>query len=160
LGKYSKVAKDLPRAEPVAGEFQDRVNALKDNIPDWTPGALARGYAEAKDAKKEHEEKEKELNIRVAAFEQLISLVFGDQDISSVRLEDGRPVSVNPEPYAVVIDRDALNAWVAENNLDRLRTLSWQTTNALAKERLLAGDAPPDGVELKLRDAVRITKAR
>lgn len=148
-GKYSAVIGSLPRLAGVS-EWQTQVEMEKAKVlaAGTTPTELAAEYTVLRAKKEELETKIKELNVKIETFSQLITMLFEEAGISSLKLMSGDSVSVQLEPYAVVKDRDALRQWAVANGLERSLTLPWQTTNALAKERLLAGEPEPDGVEI------------
>lgn len=65
----------------------------------------------------------------------------------SIRLTDGQLISTYPEPYAKIVDRDAFREWCIQQELGRQLQLPWQTTNSLLKQRLIAGEPEPPGIE-------------
>ncbi len=72
-------------------------------------------------------------------------------------LANGAPISVWKEPYAKVEDPEKFLAWVeADADLRKKLTLPWQTTNKLTKDRLVAGEAEPDGVTCYAMTKVRL----
>jgi hypothetical protein len=92
------------------------------------------------------------------AYGQLIVDQYENEAVTSLKLEDGGTVRVQVEPHAKVVDRNANREWAMKNNLENLLALPWQTVNALAKEALLQGEDPPDGVEISARPKIVYTK--
>jgi hypothetical protein len=76
-----------------------------------------------------------------------------------MRLENGASVSTYSEPYGKVVDSEALRQWaLSDPDLSRKMALPWMTINSLTKERTLAGEAPPPGVEVFAKQLVRLNK--
>ena len=149
----------LPKAAPTDPTFQDKVDRRKGELAGpWKPGALAVEYRAVRRAREELDARVSEINVEIAALEQLIWSSFEDEGISSVRLENGDSVSVQPEPVASVKDHDALRSWAIANGHERQLQLPWVTVNAVAKQRLLDGEPPPDGVELAVRNKTVLRK--
>jgi hypothetical protein len=96
--------------------------------------------------------KERELNVRTAACEQLLWDSYEAAGTTSIKLTTGDTVAVQPEPYASVLDADALRTWAKENGLEAKLTLPWQTANGLAKQALMDGTAIPAGLDLRVRN--------
>jgi len=159
-GKYSGGVMDgLPKAMPSDPSFQEKVDVKKREIGGpYTPGSLAILYREARKKKDQLDDQVHEVNITVAAVEQLLWDAYEASGISSIKLDDGASVSVQTEPAASVKDHDALRAWAVANGYERSLTMPWQTVNAVAKERLLAGEPSPDGVELAVRTKTVLRK--
>lgn len=156
MGKYTELAKTLPRA-PKA-EFGEEVIRAKEEFQERSPGALARAYEEAKAAKASAEEAVKAVNVRIRALEDLLYNAYEEAGITSLKLESGRTVSVNPEPYVTVLDRDAVREWAKENGHERDLNFNANTLSAIVKSRALNRESLPPGVELKVWSRVGITK--
>jgi hypothetical protein len=158
-GKYSGGVMDgLPRAAPSDPSFQEKVDLAKRTLTLSTPAELASAYRALRKQKDALDDEAKTLNIQVAAIEQALWDSYEANGISSIKLEDGASVSVQLEPAASVRDHDALRAWAVANGYERSLTMPWQTVNAVAKERLLAGEPSPDGVELAVRTKTVLRK--
>ncbi len=73
---------------------------------------------------------------------------YGASD-RTIRLIDGTTIRMQPEPYTIVKDAEAVKQWLKANGQGELvkETFQWGTLNALVKERLLLGEAEPDGCE-------------
>ncbi len=153
MGKYSAVLKGLAAEIRFEGSFRERVDALKTEFGTAyaTSAQLAEAYAELRVEKSKIEAELKKVHVRIAAVEETMWGRFEDEGISSLKLTSGNTIRVQPEPHAQVQDRERLAQWVREQGLERLLALPWSTVNSLSKERLLAGDPIPDGVELKIR---------
>jgi hypothetical protein len=92
------------------------------------------------------------------AYERLMVEKMEEEGIASLRLESGASVSTYVEPYCKVVDREAFRTWCVYNGYEPQMQLLWMTTNAIAKERTLAGEAPPDGVEVTAKTMVRLNR--
>jgi hypothetical protein len=73
------------------------------------------------------------------AMTQMIDLAYEAAGITSLKLDDGRSVSSQPEPIGSVEDREAFRQWCLENGLEQSLALPWQTMTAIVKEKLLEG---------------------
>lgn len=120
----------------------------------------ARVYAELRKVKEVFEAEESEVNLLIAAYEQLVVDYYEVEGVSSQAVVGLGTVRSQPEPHAQVTDRDKFRDWCVENGLMRSLNLAWQTTNAMVKERLLAGAAPPPGVEATCRTKLVFTKEK
>lgn len=163
-GKYVGVIDKLPRLltteEPA---HQDKVDALKATLRQTDIASSAVNLAEAymewrakRDALKEELET---INLHVEAISQMLCSSYEDEGVTSLKLASGFSISVQVEPYAIVKDREALRLWAIANGLERSLTLPWQTTNGIAKERLLSGEPEPDGVETYAKNKIVQRKA-
>jgi hypothetical protein len=120
---------------------------------------LARVWRWMRAVKDTFEAQEKETNLLLEAYKQLLIDHAENEDVSSVRLTTGELIGVQWEPHAVVVDRDKLREWVKIVGLERELQLPWQTLNALTKERLLKGELEPDGVEAKANAKLVLRKS-
>jgi hypothetical protein len=145
MGKYSEVIKGL---KPLATPRSKRVEKLRTEIQIRSAVELARTYAMLRKKKDEVEATLSEVNETLEAISSLLVPAFIDEGVTSLRiLETGQSVSVQFEPYAAVIDKDAHRRWAIANGLENSLALPWMTTNALTKERLLNGEPEPAGVQ-------------
>lgn len=129
---------------------------------------FARVYAELRAIKERFDEWQSSLNLLIEAYMWLMVERMEEEGTTSMRLANGQPVSFFKEPYARVVDAEALRQWFIKNGLERKLQPMWQTTNSLCKEMLLAGQATigedgtvtpapmPDGVELLAKTTVRL----
>lgn len=108
---------------------------------------LAKRYAIAREKKDLLDEMLYAVNLEVEALKQMVVDQYENEDTTSIRLESGEMVRVQPEPYAQVQNKDLFRAWCIANGYADSLVLPWQTTNSLTKERLLAGESEPPGVK-------------
>jgi hypothetical protein len=152
LGKYSHLTPHLPKYQDPDISYQEKVNAVKAEIlkdnPDILPSDLGRMFNELKTLEEQAEEQLKIIQLRKAAVEQLTVDALEKVGLTQIRLADGPSLTVQVEPYASVKDKAVFRKWVDDNNLSASLSLPWQTLNAIAKERLLAGEPEPDGVTI------------
>lgn len=149
MGKYTEVAKTLPRAVPDAG-WQARVNAKKAELVDRRPGALALRYKGRKLLKEALEEALTEVNAGIVACEQLAWEALEDQNLESVKIEGGGFFGKTDDVSVKATDPARLLAWVREKGMEGLLTLNAKTLESLVKERLVekVPDPVPPGVEV------------
>ena len=160
--KYAKVIDRLPRLLNTEPAYQEKVNAVKVELLKELPRhaiALATHYAALRAAKDAVEEQLSDVNLQLEAISQLLVDQYESEGGTSVKLHDGHTVSVQYEPYAQVVDREPFRLWCVANDLEKALTLPWQTTNAITKERLLAGLAEPDGIKAHARTKIVLRKA-
>lgn len=158
--KYAAVVERLPKMDAQEPSYQEKVEAVKRDLAPMLSSSseIANEYVLLRGEEDNLEEQLSVLRLRKAAVEQLLVDRFEHDDVSSIKLTSGHSVSVQVEPYAQVVDKDALREWAKTNGLERSLTLPWQTVNALAKERLLAGDAEPEGTKVFARTKLVLRK--
>lgn len=167
--KYDKILPGL-KPLPVADlNYQDKVQRVKEEIGSQDAATLASLYVDlcVEDAKVK--EQQYAVNLRFTALEQLLADSqesgeggWGQYGASHdmLRLVDGGSVQVRLEPYAQVRDKEEFRLWCIANGYERQLQLWPATTNAVAKERLLAGEPLPDGCDVFAKTKVVYTKAK
>lgn len=157
MGKYDEVIKKLKPLPIEKPAWQEKVRLVKLDI-DLSTSGLALAWANLRAEKKRIEEELSQFEVVLEAHKQLIVCAYEIDSITSMKLVDGKSVSVQPEPHAVVEDREEFRLWCIEEGLERSLTLPWMTTNSLTKERLLQGEKEPDGVKAYIRDKLVLRK--
>lgn len=155
--KYASILAKLPRLIGEEPEYRKKVEAvaaaMKDDPTFESNGsALARTYVAARAEKAAAEAVLSEINLRIAAVESLLSPQYEAEGTSTIKLDTGESVAIQPEPYAMVADRDAFRQWCLDNGYADAMTLHHQTMNSITKERLLNGEPEPNGVKCYVRD--------
>jgi hypothetical protein len=154
MGKYSAVIDTLPRFPGTEPSYMEKVNGERAKIVELNPvesrdGAwLATQWTRLRAQKDEIEEVLSKINVSLEAHMGLIVDAYENAGVTSMRIVNGPSVSMQLEPYAQVVDRDANREWAMRNGLERSLALPWQTLNALSKDRLLQGEEPPPGVKM------------
>ena len=99
------------------------------------------------------------VNLVEEAVEQQLIDTLLDEDVDSLSITGtGKNISSSPEPYPQVKDSEALRRWVDEDTDLRLSMqLPYKTLEGLVKRMLLDGKAVPPGVEVYIRDRIRVT---
>lgn len=164
MGKYSKVIDRLPRMAGEEPSYQEKVNAIRSEIvsePDFQLHAstLAKRYVDIRLEKNELEEAMYEVNLRLTAVEQLLVDQYEAEGTTSLKLDSGDNVSVQMEPYAQVVDKEAFRLWCLEEGLANLMTIPWASTNSMTKTRLLEGEPEPPGVKAYARSKIVFKRA-
>jgi len=98
------------------------------------------------------------LSVTEEAMKVLMVEQMEIEGTSSIRLADGQLISTYPEPYAKVVDKDLFREWCIQEGLMRQLALPWATTNSLLKQRLIAGEPEPPGVEACAIDRISLRK--
>lgn len=156
---YKAKVRQLPRLPMGDPQLKkERVDAAKDAFLEAYPDRddMVARYIELRDEKDKAEEVVKDINVDLSAIEQLIAEHFEAKGVEAVRTVDGM-LSVYVEPYASVVDHDALLAWVKEQGLERNLRLPWQSMNSLTKQLLEDGQPEPDGVEIYAKTKFKLT---
>jgi len=158
MGKWTEVAKTLPRREAEPGSFQDKVNAIKDENRYATLDELAVRYRGIRNEKESLEWQETEINARQMALEALISETFvAENRQTPYYFSDGGRVEVSDQISVRASDQEAVTAWATANGYGRMLTLNAKRLEGLTKAALEAGQAIPDGVVVSAYSQVRIT---
>ena len=162
-GKYDSLLAGLPRILNTEPAFQVKVNAVKTAILDACKSAAASEYAaEYADIRADLDDlhaEESELNVRLEAIEQLLVTQCEAEDIDAVRIAStGAPVRTKPTIYPQVVDKEKFRLWCVANGLEHSLQLWPSSMQALTKERLLAGEPEPDGVEVSVVTRVSLTR--
>lgn len=172
--------------EELVDEMDDSFKYLVDILKRETGGKqhaaeFGRVYAELRSIKDMISSWESDVNLLLEAYQWLMIEQMEVEGLTAMRLANGQPVSTFDEPYAQVVDKEAFRRWcmtpadecmVCGRNtsdheherhevhpgggLERAMSLPWSTTNALTKERLLAGEEEPDGVTCFAKTKVRL----
>lgn len=119
-------------------------------------GEFGRVYAEIRKLKDRLDEWESDMNLLLEAYKSLMIDQFDVEGISSLRLDNGQPISTWPEPHAQVVDREKYRQWCVKNGLETSLMLAWQTTNAMVKKFLLQGLPEPPGVDVYTETKIRL----
>lgn len=133
------------------------------------PQSLVRAYIMVR---KEHEEAKallSMLQLRLTAFEQMVAESQDTEEAgwgeygatpNTLKLVDGTSVRVDTEPQGKVVDKEAFRLWCLANGLEKSLQMWPSTMNAMAKEMLLNGQAPPTGVEVFLRKKLVLKESK
>jgi hypothetical protein len=166
MGKWDKILTRLKLSKFVDGDekYQTKVNVMKDRMrddlgADFQVPRLASDYAELRREKAILKEQESELNLKIAAMEQLLDERFKDEDVTNIRVAAGM-VNVQREPHAKVEDKTKVRVWAIENGLEEMLAIPWQTLNSHTKELLQGGYEPPPGVSLWENVSIRFTPTK
>ncbi len=131
----------------------------KRNVVAHNASNFAGAYADARSVLDAINEWKSSAQLLVDAYEGLMIDQMEEEGVTSLRLESGAGVSMYSEPYGQVVDKEKFRLWCVANGYEGSLQLWPSTMNAITKERTLAGDAPPDGVEVTAKMMVRLNKA-
>ena len=161
-GKYAGITPGMPRFKPEE-TYQSKVairkNDVVEGLPRDTSAALVHAYVQARDEVSDTKKKLYEANLRLEAVTQLLTDRFEDEDITSIKVS-GATVRVQIEPYAVIRDKGLFRQWCIDNGLGESLALPWSTANMVTKDRVLAGEPEPSGVEIYQKHKVVMVKER
>jgi hypothetical protein len=160
MGKYTNIASALPTL-PIEGEYQAEISAIKTTISqDLSEVDLAKEIVSIRAEKAAAKEALGVINLRLTAYEQILTDQFEAAGITQVRLESGETISTQIKPYARVADKRAFRQWCVFNGLESSLTLPWTTTNALVADRLVEGLPEPDGIDTYKLSTVVLRRGR
>lgn len=186
-GKYAHLINNLPRMLNTEPAYQEKVNIVKDAIKDEEVVMHGALYASKLGARYEQlrgdeasvtlitgdkiealiaefgkaglEALLSEVNLRIEATSQLMLEQMEDEDLTSIRLTNGRHISTYYEPYGKVVDKEAFRQWCINNGLEKSLQLWPSTMNSITKQRLLEGQPEPDGVTAYAKPVIRMLKS-
>jgi hypothetical protein len=150
-GKYDHIIDNLPTWQNEEPSYQAKIDAKKREVyteigEALSSSALANLYKQAREEKEIAEKVLYDVNLELAAISQMLIDRYEIDGITKTTLDTGESVAIQYEPYAVVEDKEAIWNWCKANGYEREMHLSWQTLNAITKDRLLQGQPEPDGV--------------
>lgn len=154
-GKYDAVLPNLRKFQEES-TYQQKIDEVKRTIPAKNAIELADLYIQARRLKDALTEQTYLVQLKLTALEQLLddsqerqAAGWGDYGVkeNALRLASGATIRVHREPYGTVKDKEAFRLWCISNGYERQLQLWPSTMNAIVKERLLAGEAEPDGCE-------------
>jgi hypothetical protein len=165
-GKYDHVLQNLSPLPPEDPKRQEVIDQIKESLGhDAT--LIARGYINFRTRKEELKAALSEVQIQIDAHEQALTESqeiqsagwgeYGAKD-NMLRLSTGETIRIDHEPMGKVVDKEAFRVWCINNGYERQLQLWPTTTNAICKERLLAGKPEPDGCETFAWRKVVLTK--
>jgi hypothetical protein len=159
MGKYTQVLRGLPSYKGEDASFFEKVVAKRLTLGVLSATQAAAGYAAARTKKDMIDEELSKHSVELAAWESAMHDAFESEGVSSVKLSTGESISTFPEPYAQVANPSAFREWcLGQEGLSDRMTLAWATTNSIAKERLLAGEEPPPGIEIYVKTKSRLSR--
>jgi len=160
MGKYTHVASALA-PKPVEDAYQSAVSAIKATVAQALSEAdLAKEIVGLRAEKAAAKEALDEINLRLTAYEQILTDQFEAAGITQVRLESGETISTQIKPYARISDKRAFRQWCIANGLEDALALPWTTTNALVADRLVEGLPEPDGIDTYKQTTVVLRRGR
>jgi hypothetical protein len=161
-GKYTKLRGKLPAfVEEV--KYQERINDEKqliladaENPGEANVNRLAALFGVCREAKEQLENEISEYNVRLEALSQMLCEALENQGFDKVTLSSGATGYLQDTPYPVVRDKEKVLAWIKKHKMQSLLGVNYQTLKGVTNERLVAGQAPPDGVEVYLKTQFRL----
>ena len=130
------------------------IQTIKEENSSKSKEELGREFSNLKFEKEKLEDELKAINLQLEARNSLLFEMFEASRISSLKLNTGETLYIKDEPYAQLVDKTRVNDWFIENEMDELRSVNWQTLNAVVKERLEKGETLPEGVEVYMKSQI------
>lgn len=157
MGKWSEIAKTLPRREDEPGKFRERVNELKDAYRASTLEELAADYRQVRKEKEDLETVESGINARQMALEALLAETWVNESRDQpFYFSDGSRIEVHDSISVRAEDPEAVTEWAKKNGYERMLTMNAKRLEGLTKAALEAGDAIPDGVIVTAYSQVKL----
>jgi hypothetical protein len=172
-------AEDEPTAaEELCAHLKDLVLAAETTLVRYKDAERPKGrtalyaleYRLLKDLEEAAEELAKQTREHMDARSQLLLDAMEDDGVTSLRLDDGSSLWDQPDVFATTKDPTdemkgeenaaTLKAWLREQGMEGLLTLHSATLLSMTKERLLAGEGPPPGVNVFFRPKVVLRRGR
>lgn len=146
---------NLPKFE-VEPEYAAKIKAQQKKYVKFKdePAKLGSEFFHVKKLKKNAEAHLAEINLRIAALEGLLLANFEDQEITSIKNEDGATIFKKSTAYPVIKDKKKLFAWIKANKAAHLIGVVHQSLKSFVNERLQDGQSLPPGVEAFLKDSI------
>ena len=155
--KYANVIPGLPVLPPEDPSYQAKIEEIKGNLSTTlqTPNDLAEEYQIVRTAKEDLADQLSIIQMRLTAVEQMLIKAYEDDDPgfglygagpNTVKMPNGASVAIQIEPVGKVEDKESFRLWCIANGLENSLQLWPSTMVAITKERLLKGEAAPDGV--------------
>ena len=175
-GKYDAILPSLPSMPVENQSYQDKVEQVKAALTagsdaGCTPTALdlAQLYAQLRATKDVLEDQVSAINLQLEAVTQLLVAsqdageegwgAYGVED-NAIRMADGSTIRVQFDITGQVKDKEAYRLWCLENGYGQKMQLWPTTTNAIVKERLMAGEPEPAGVQAFKRNKLVFVGAK
>lgn len=160
-GKYKGLV--LPRMVGVKPSKMAQVEQLREQIvrdPEFQRHAstIAQTYVQLRIEAEEKQAELEEIRTRLTAVMLIMNEQFEVEDTLSLGLKGIGTVRVQPEPHAIVLDKEEHQRWCREHGYEDLMVLPWGTTNRVTKEMLLAHQGEPKGVTAFMRPKVVFTE--
>jgi hypothetical protein len=169
--KYPALPADHRFADEGGSDYQAKIDAVKAQLTDQTIVQLGEAFIGLRAERDTAEEALKNVNIQLAAVEQLMLTTMEDQGLSSFRITTGQNFIINDSPHTTVKDRAANRQWFIDHGLTDVLSVPWQTQNAMVKgilEDPLEGDPNrpgevrpkemPAGIEIYMRSSIQLRK--
>lgn len=149
----------LPKWEGDEPEWIEKVRIEKEKLAGLSRSEIALIQKDLREEKDRLKAREKEVNILYEACQSTLVERLEAQGERSFTLTGGELFYLKDEPYTKVVDVNANNQWYVDNGMDEMRTVIWQTQNAIVKERLQNGLPIPEGTEVFLKTTVVMRKS-
>lgn len=156
-GKYKGIT--LPRMVGIKPTMLDKVQAVQAEIiadPEFQrhAGTIAQTYAALRLEAEELAATIEEAKIRLAAVQQLMIDQYEVEDTLSIGVRNVGTIRVQPEPHAIIMDKELCRQWCLKNGLEHLMVVPWGTLNRITKEMLLDHRGEPEGITAFMRPKV------
>lgn len=135
-------------------DYQQQVDAQKKKLASLSTGEIGKLFKAAVKKKQKAEETLKGIKLEKVALDQLLVERLEGEQLEKLGLAGGITLFISDEPLASVTDKGKLFAFIKREKMITLLSVHSQTLNALVKERLTAGQAPPPGVAVFMKTKI------
>lgn len=156
-GKWSNLKGKVEKFQQDPG-WQSEIEKAKEHYLGFSKLQLCSELSDEDLAKKRVEAELHGINTRREALSQLLLTQLEDEGSTTIKNAFGTFFMAD-EPYSKVADKARYLEWIAEQGLQSLLSVPYQSTNAQVKARLEAGETLPPGVEVFIKTQVRRRQA-
>lgn len=167
MGKYDAVVKTLPKLPPEVRyseqgglSYQEKINKAKEKIDAREPDQLLLLYASARAEAERLEEELSTASLIVEATGQMLMDACEAKGIDSIKVKGAGTLRPDYKPHVKIVDKAAFHEWCLQNGFEAQMDLQWNTTNSIMKERLLANEELPPGIQMYNKPTPVFTKEK
>jgi ABC-type uncharacterized transport system permease subunit len=164
--KYAQVFQRLEKTLNTDPSYQSKVEAVKAELkadPDFKmqASALAADYATLRRQKDTINAELSEVQVELDATFQLMAEAYEIEGTTSLTLENGDVIRVQPTISVSFPDPEAFRLWcLADADLSRKMVLHASTAKSLVSQMLLDGQSEPPGAKASFYDQPVLTKGK
>ncbi len=161
--KYSAYKGKFPKQqiEPTDGNSEKIQKALRQLIDSGVDRRFVlKQFKELRLERDALKERTTDNGIELKARELWLLEFMEDEQITQLKDDEGFSFSDNPEPYASIRDHSEFEPWAEKEGVKELYTLNHQTLNKVVKDRILNNQPIPPGVDVFMKNKIRMLKPR
>jgi hypothetical protein len=165
-GKYSKFKNAMTKVQQEP-EYQQRVNRMKDEIKaellsvgqTISIANIGMVHVRARAEKARLEQLVKDQQLIIEATQQELVDIMESNDFTTVKIGVGVSVTIKDDIYCTVKDKPTFMRWIAENDMEDLLSVNYQTMAAMTKTRIQEGQPIPEGIDTYFKQSIMVRGA-